>query len=179
MLLRIEARIDAQQCGLSEAVDRERAHVTMAPGVPYDQVDEHVKVEPELCELRLCKPTASCWRCVALPRGWTGDACERRRCPRSCGHGTCDLASGACKCESGWTGASCDLAACPSSCVHGACRFECRCETHGVCARDGTYFRAPGHHGRAYGCTSSAAAVVVRLYSRSYSRAVCAVCVLW
>ena len=78
MLLRIEARIDAQQRGLSEAVDRERAHVTMAPGVPYDQVDEHVKVEPELCELRLCKPTAQA-HCLLLAVCGSAAQVDRRR----------------------------------------------------------------------------------------------------
>ena len=105
--------------------------------------------------------------------GWFGPACERRRCPLGCGgHGMCDTATGHCRCDEGWSGAQCTEAACPAKCVHGACRARldgggmvCRCkagwggvacderrcprgcETHGVCARNGTCFCEPGYHG--------------------------------
>lgn len=60
--------------------------------------------------------------------GWTGHACERKRCPDDCsGRGRC--VDGACQCIDGYSGPSCSEGRCEPGCVHGDCGadFACIC----------------------------------------------------
>jgi hypothetical protein len=66
------------------------------------------------------------WKCVCKGL-WSGDACERKKCPSDCmDHGHCTN-KGECVCSEGWRGTMCSEAVCPNDCsgngdcVNGTC----------------------------------------------------------
>jgi len=71
------------------------------------------------------------WKCVCKGL-WTGDACEKKKCPGDCmNHGVCD--DGKCLCNEGWRGTMCSVKLCPNSCSeHGQC-------VNGTCICDAGY----------------------------------------
>ena len=61
--------------------------------------------------------------------GWSGLACDSRRCPADCsGRGRCT--AGVCVCTDGYAGASCSVGSCRPACIHGECGadFHCQCK---------------------------------------------------
>lgn len=72
------------------------------------------------------------WKCVCKGL-WTGDACEKRKCPGDCmNHGSCN-SEGTCICDEGWRGTMCSVKLCPNSCSdHGSC-------VNGTCVCDAGY----------------------------------------
>ena len=72
------------------------------------------------------------WKCICKGL-WTGDACDKKKCPGDCmGHGTCNH-DGKCECEEGWRGTMCGVKLCPNDCSdHGQC-------VNGTCVCDAGY----------------------------------------
>eukprot|EP01135_Chromosphaera_perkinsii_P000710 Nk52_evm22s150 gene=Nk52_evmTU22s150 len=82
--------------------------------------------------------SASNWYCSCPGSEMYGDVCQFKRCPNNCnGRGTCNTATGKCKCDYPYFGTECESKQCiPANCVHsngarGTCNYVtgiCNCQ---------------------------------------------------